>query len=65
MIVSKEEAICNLSGLSYPNIGRELGSTFGETLVKVRDDMNAKKADFIGLGDLPLGMVVFKALPFA
>ena len=61
----RAEAICNLSSFSYPNIGPELGATFEETLVRVRDDMNARKADFFGLGDLPLGVAIFKGLPFA
>lgn len=61
----KAEALCNLSSFSYPNIGSEPGATFEDTLVKVRDDMNTRKADFFGLGDLPLGVAMFKCLPFA
>jgi NRPS condensation-like uncharacterized protein len=61
----KAEAICNLSSFSYPTIGCGIGSTFEETLIRVRDDMNARKADFFGLGDLPMGVVIFKGLPFS
>jgi len=60
----KTEALCNLSSFSYPNIGSELGSTFEDTLMKVRDNMNARKDDFFGLGDMPLGIAIFKCLPF-
>lgn len=60
----KTEALCSFSGFSYPNIGTNHGAAFGDTLVKVRDNMNALKADYIGLGDLPPGMAIFKCLPF-
>lgn len=60
----RTEALCNLSSFSYPNIGTELGITFEDTLIKVRDDMNARKADFFGLGDMPLGTIIFRCLPF-
>jgi NRPS condensation-like uncharacterized protein len=35
--------ICSLTGSIICNIGRETGSTFKETLVKVRSEMNARK----------------------
>jgi NRPS condensation-like uncharacterized protein len=60
----KAEALCSFSGFSYPNIGTEPGTAFEDTLIKVRDDMNARKADYFGLGDLAQGMAVFKCLPF-
>jgi NRPS condensation-like uncharacterized protein len=60
----RTEALCSFSGFSYPNIGQELGTTFEDTLIKVRDDMNARKADYAGLGDFVPGMAIFKFLPF-
>ncbi len=38
-------AICSLTSSLICNIGRETGSTFTETLIKVRDEMNKKKGE--------------------
>lgn len=43
-IVKKNNSgICNLMGSIMCNIGREIGTTFKETLYKVRDEMNSQK----------------------
>lgn len=57
--------ICNLSNFSFTNIGKEVGTTFEDTVVMVREDMNAMKADFLGLGDCPFVALFFKGLPFS
>ena len=61
----KTGVICNLSNFSFINIGRELGTTFDETIAKIRNDMNAMKADYLGLGDYPFAALLFKGLPFS
>jgi NRPS condensation-like uncharacterized protein len=61
---AKGEAICNLTGLVHLNIGTELGPTFDDTCMRVRDRMNAVRAGFPGLGDVSLSAVVFKGFPF-
>ena len=65
--VPSEEAsgICNLSGFAVSNIGCEIGADLGETLVKVRDDMNAKKANWPGLDRIAPIVAPFKLLPYA
>jgi len=57
--------ICSLSNFVYTNIGYELGNTFDDTTLKVRDDMNAMKADYIGLWDFFLAILVCKGIPFS
>ncbi len=61
----KAGAICNLSGFVHLNPGFEMGKTLEDTVVRVRDLMNLKKVDYIGLGEYPLAALVFKGLPFA
>lgn len=60
---NRGEALCNLTNYVHVNLGRCLGTSFPETLVRVRDRMLSLKADFIGLGDLPIS-VAFKFIPF-
>ncbi len=58
------ERICNLSTRIFPNIDHELGATFDDTCSMVRDYMNARKANYIGLGDIPFMAMTFKGYPF-
>ena len=58
------EAICNLSIRLFLNIGHELGATFDDTCSVVRDYMNARKANYLGLGDVPFLAMTFKGYPF-
>lgn len=60
----KAEALCNLSGFAYLNIGKNKKASFKEILKLVQDQMNQLKKDYIGLGGLPLSMLVFKFIPF-
>jgi NRPS condensation-like uncharacterized protein len=55
---------CNLSAFSYLNLGEELGEGFVDTLLKVRDEMNFQKGDYIGIGELPAWLLL-APLPFA
>jgi NRPS condensation-like uncharacterized protein len=41
------------------------GATFEDIVVKVRDDMGARKADYLGLGELAFGALILKGLSFA
>lgn len=59
----KTEAICNCSALVYSNIGMEIGDSFDDTLSRVQNDMNIRKADFLGLGDLPFLAIISRCLP--
>ena len=59
----KAEAICNLSGFIYLDIGRNLGDNFEDTLSRVHKQMNFFKSDYIGLGNFPVSIPVFKLLP--
>lgn len=61
----KSGGIRNLSNFSCINIGSEIGASFEDTLIKVRNEMNTMKANFLGLGDYPFGSLFFKGLPFA
>jgi len=61
----KAGGICNLSGFAVSDIGRELGAGLEETLVKVRNDMNIKKANWPGLDGIALIVAPFKMLPYA
>ncbi len=57
------EAVCNLSGFFYLDLGRNLGESFDETLFKVRDRIDALKKDYLALGNFPLTTLAFKSLP--
>lgn len=61
----RTEAICNMSGFTYINIGKNLEFDLVTILKKVGHQMNYLKEDFIGLGNLPISMLIFKFLPFA
>jgi NRPS condensation-like uncharacterized protein len=58
------ETICTLSGFVHLNLGTELGTTFHDTCMRVRDCMNRAKSGFPGLGDFPLAALLFKGFPF-
>jgi NRPS condensation-like uncharacterized protein len=58
------EAICNLSGFIYMNIGTDLGETFEDTIRVVRDYMNVQKQNFIGLGDYLIMPILIRILPY-
>ena len=58
------EAICNLSGFVYLNIGQTVGETFNDTVSLVHHQMDFMKKDYIGLGDYPV-ILFSKAFPFA
>ncbi|MCP4350623.1 MAG: hypothetical protein GY795_34580 [Desulfobacterales bacterium] len=57
----KGGAICNLAGVSMLNIGTELGVSFHDTVTNIRDRMNQKKRNYIGLSDYSIAM--FSKLP--
>ena len=50
----RAEALCNLSGFVYLDLGKGVPRTFVELLRRVRDEMNRQKAGPIGLGDTAL-----------
>lgn len=56
--------VCNLSGFVYLDIGKNRTMCYREILEMVRDQMRRRKADYIGLGNLPVSMLIFKLLPF-
>ncbi len=58
----KGEAICNLSGGAYLNIGQDIGSTLDDSAIIVRNYMNSKKGNFIGLGDHSFAMFNLKGI---
>ncbi|MBF0103306.1 MAG: hypothetical protein HQK77_20590 [Desulfobacterales bacterium] len=61
----KAQAICNMSGFVHVNIGRFLGNTFQDTLIRVRNRMNTcKQQGYMGLYDFP-SCVPYKFLPFS
>ncbi len=59
------EAVCNLSGFVYLNLGTDLGATFADTLEHVSKAMTRQKNDCLGLGDLPLWGGLLKNLPLS
>lgn len=61
----KAEALCNLSSFIYLGLGKGLGATFEDTLLRVSSRMTALKNDFIGFGPMPLSAFLFKILPFS
>ncbi|MFH2006569.1 MAG: hypothetical protein ABI333_08295 [bacterium] len=50
----RAEALCNLSGFVYLDLGKGVPRTFVELLGRVRDEMKRQKAGPIGLGDTAL-----------
>jgi NRPS condensation-like uncharacterized protein len=61
----KTGATCNLSGFYFSNLAHELGKDYDDTLARVVKDINSRKDDFIGLGEIPFVALLFKSLPFA
>ena len=64
ILSGKVEALCNLSGFIYINLGKNRRSRLKGLICTVRDQMNILKNDYIGMGNLPVSMAVFKTLPF-
>lgn len=58
------EAICNLSGFVYLNLGTGPDLSFEELVDRVRDQMTELKADMIGLGDSVVLPAFLRAIPF-
>ena len=55
--------ICNLSAFTFPNLGRDLGESFDDTLERVKSFMNGIKAFHIGTELHPL--IYMSTRPFA
>jgi len=60
----RAEAVCNLSGFSYINIGRRMLQDFDQLLKIVITEFTKLKQDYIGLGGIPFTAFVFKTMPF-
>lgn len=60
----KGAAICNLSSFYFLNLGHDLGSTFTETLSRVKHKIDRLKADYFGLGFIFGGYLAFLPYPF-
>jgi NRPS condensation-like uncharacterized protein len=59
------EAMCNLSGFIYLNIGTEPGNSFTDTLSRVSTGMTRLKNDYPGLGDVLSWVLFHRHLPFS
>lgn len=46
----RAKALCNLSSFCFLNLGQNLGNGFDETLSNVKKNIDARKADNLGLG---------------
>ena len=57
-------AICNLPGSASVHISRDLNAPFEDTVGRIRDEMDAQKADYFGLWGLPFYVLQFKGRPF-
>jgi len=54
----KAEAICNISGFEYLNLGKAPGTTAEDTLVKVALQTSARKKNYPGVNDIAGGIVL-------
>ncbi|MBI9078037.1 MAG: hypothetical protein JEZ02_21750 [Desulfatibacillum sp.] len=59
------EAVCNLSGFSYINMGQTLPDSFDSLLGLVSRTFSTLKQDYIGLGSIPLTAATFRTMPFS
>jgi NRPS condensation-like uncharacterized protein len=57
-------AICNLSSSVFPNIGNDLGTNLGETMIRVVKKMNELKGAMPGLTIFAMLTIPFKVLPY-
>ncbi len=55
----RTEAVCNMSGLEFINLGKEPGGTAAETLAKVVAQSATRKCNYPGVSDAIGGVLVF------
>jgi NRPS condensation-like uncharacterized protein len=60
----KAEAICNLTSTIICDIGAEIGYSFDDTVIRVKQDMDVKKGGFGGLNGLVFLDILFKLVPY-
>jgi len=59
----KAEAICNLSGVEYPDLGTDVGHDFSATLERISADMQRRKAGWMGM-EWCVGQLQLAILPY-
>jgi NRPS condensation-like uncharacterized protein len=61
----RAEAICNLTSTIICDIGEEIGDSFADTVIRVKQDMDVKKGYFYGLNGLIFLSILSKLVPYA